>query len=185
MNAASLSLGYEGGIISQGIVGDAALAPVTPRGADIDISVSGDLNMVASSIESQYGGNIDITAGGTVDVGSPLLGQLATQAENGHLLGIASLWQGNITVIADGDINVDGSRIAAYDGGNIFLESLQGSVDAGVGASGATTVEKPYLDRHGNLLELLDVIPGSGILATSLSSVNPGRDGGRDQEYYG
>jgi len=184
INAASLSLGFGGGIFSQGIVGGngnnshTALAPVTPRGADIDISVSGDLSMVASSVESQYGGNINITAGGAIDVGSPLLGQLAAQQANLSLLGIVTLWRGNINVIADGDIDVAGSRVAAYDGGNIFLESLQGSVNAGVGGSGATSVVKPYVNRNGNLQELIDTIPGSGILATSYPELVPGETAG-------
>src|SRR5581483_7953528 len=73
IRAGSITLGNEGGIVSQGIAGipvNSQLAPITPRGADIDISTSGDLNMIASSVESMYGGNLNIQSGGAVEVGS-------------------------------------------------------------------------------------------------------------------
>jgi hypothetical protein len=89
-------------------------------------------------------------------------------------LGIVSLWGGNINVIADGDINVDGSRIAAYDGGNIFVESLNGNVNAGSGGKGSVTVYKPYVNKNGQVVDLEDIIQGSGILATSFPQLVPG-----------
>ena len=73
INAASLNLGNGQGIVSQGLNVYSALAPYTARGADIDISVSGDLTMLSSTIESEYGGAINITSGGTVDLGSALV----------------------------------------------------------------------------------------------------------------
>ncbi|MGA2557038.1 MAG: hypothetical protein ABSG04_12275, partial [Verrucomicrobiota bacterium] len=162
INAASMDLGNGGGVASLGIADNPALAPYTARGADLDISVSGNLSMLASTIQSQYGGDINITCGGTIDVGSVLVPSTAARTP-----GIISLWSGNISVIADGDINVDGSRIAAYDGGNIFVESLDGSVNAGTGGNGEVLVHKPYLDASGHVELLNEVIPGSGILATS------------------
>ena len=168
ISAASLSLGNEGGIISEGFGASAQLAHATPRGADIDISVSGDISMVASSIESDYGGNINITSGGSIDVGSPVLGSLVNAEEHlGNVFGIVTVWGGNISVIANKDIDVDSSRIATYDGGNIFVESLQGNVNAGSGGNGEVAVTKTYLDKHGNVQSAYDFIPGSGILATS------------------
>lgn len=160
INAASMNLGNSVGVISQGFNNDAALAPYTPRGANIDISLSGDLTMLSSSISSQYGGEINVVSGGAIDLGSALV------PATGYV-GIISVWQGNISVIADGDVNVDGSRIAAYDGGNIFVESLHGNVNAGTGGEGLVAVSKPYLDQKGGAASLTDVIPGSGILATS------------------
>ena len=77
---------------------------------------------------------------------------------------------GNINVVAGGDVNVDGSRIAAYDGGNVFVESLRGNVNAGTGGSGSVLVSKPYLTKNGQVQELNDVIPGSGVLAVRVSS---------------
>jgi filamentous hemagglutinin family protein len=175
INAASMDLGNGGGVVSQGIDGHTALAPYTASGANIDISVSGNLSMLASTIESEYGGDINITCGGTIDVGSALVPSTSKQ----YPLGIVSLWSGNISVIADGDINVDGSRIAAYDGGNIFVESLTGDVNAGSGGSGSVLVTKPYLNKIGQVADLYDEIPGSGILATSFPGLAYGQTTGQ------
>jgi hypothetical protein len=163
INAASMDLGNGGGILSLGIASDPGLAPYTARGANIDISVAGNLTMLGSAVESEYGGDINITSGGMMDIGSPLVPSTSA----GQVLGIISLWSGNISVIANGDINVDGSRIAAYDGGNIFVESLHGNVNAGVGGTGSALIRKPYVDAEGNVDSIEDAIPGSGILATS------------------
>jgi filamentous hemagglutinin family protein len=180
IDAASISLGNEGGIISEGFGSSSALAPVTPRGADIDISVSGNISMVASSIESDYGGDINIACGGSIDVGSPVLGSLVSSEEHlGNVFGIVSVWGGNISVIADGDVNVDSSRIAAYDGGNIFVESLQGNVNAGTGGNGAVAVTKTYLSAQGKVESDYDFIPGSGILATSYPELVYGQASGQ------
>jgi filamentous hemagglutinin family protein len=168
ISAASLSLGNEGGIVSQGFGSSAQLAQITSRGADIDISVNGNISMVASSIESEYGGDINVTAGGTIDIGSPVLGSLVNAEEHlGNVFGIVSVWGGNINVTASGDIDVDSSRIATYDGGNIFVESLHGNVNAGSGGNGEVAVTKTFVDKQGNVESDYDFIPGSGILATS------------------
>jgi hypothetical protein len=169
VSASSIDLGTSDGLISLGIGsattdnGYALLAPYTTRGADLDVTTSGNLSMLASSITSEYGGAINLTAGGAIEVGSPVIPQTSVSLP----LGIISLWQGDITVIADGDINVDGSRIASYDGGNIFVESLQGNVNAGTGADGSVQVTKPYVNKQGQISLSKVIIPGSGILAAS------------------
>jgi len=161
--ASSLNLGNSVGVLSLGPTCPAQV-PTTVRGADIDISLSGDLSMLSSSIASEYGGTINITCGGAIEVGSPAV---PPNSSISYPTGLVSLWQGDINVIANGDINVDGSRIAAYDGGNVFVESLYGNVDAGKGGNGKSYVDKPYVDAQGDLLDLPEFIPGSGILATS------------------
>jgi filamentous hemagglutinin family protein len=171
VNAAAIDLGNSQGLVSIGIgtsarsgfADFAALAPYTACGAALDVSVSGNLSMLSSSIESMYGGAVNIRCGGEIDVGSAL----APNQSVAIPLGIISLWGGNINVVANGDINVDGSRIAAYDGGDIFVESLDGNVNAGTGGLGAALVYKPYVNKNGQVVNLTDVIPGSGILATS------------------
>jgi trimeric autotransporter adhesin len=168
VNAGSIDLGNGGGLVSLGIAGGyAALAPYTSHGADLDISSSGNLSMVASTIESDYGGNINISCGGQLDVGSLLVPPASDQLT----LGIVSLWSGNINIVANGNINVDGSRIAAYDGGNIFVESLTGDVNAGTGGGSPTLIHKYYLNAEGKLVSSSDEIPGSGILATSYPEI--------------
>jgi filamentous hemagglutinin family protein len=174
MSAASMDLGNSGGVVSLGIGGHPGLVPYTSRGADIDIDVSGNLSMLASTIESEYGGDININCGGKVDVGSVLVPAASDQT----IIGIITLYSGNISVIANGDVNVDGSRIAAYDGGNIFVQSLNGNVNAGTGGGGAVLVSKPYATPQGTVDYLYDEIPGSGILATSFPQLVPGETSG-------
>ena len=36
-------------------------------------------------------------------------------------------------VVANGDININGSRIGTFDGGDVWVESTHGKVDAGQG----------------------------------------------------
>jgi hypothetical protein len=50
--------------------------------------------------------------------------------------GIYTSDQGDVTVIADGDIDLNGSRIATYNGGNVTVESLDGNINAGTGGAG-------------------------------------------------
>jgi hypothetical protein len=164
IEAGSIDLGNSEGIVSFGVSGNQALVPYTPRGAALDISSTGNISMIASAIESDYGGDINITSGGKVDVGSVLVPPASDQV----IAGIISLWSGNISIIADGNVNVDGSRVAAYDGGNIFVESLRGSVNAGSGNSlTPVLVQKPYVNAQGEVEYTRDEIPGSGILATT------------------
>jgi hypothetical protein len=83
-----------------------------------------------------------------------------------YVRGIFTVGQGNVGVVAGGDINVNGSRIAAYDGGNVFVESLGGNVDAGSGSSGSVAVEEIYVDPSTyQIYKFSPVIPLSGILA--------------------
>jgi filamentous hemagglutinin family protein len=171
VSAASVDLGNGGGIVSQGIENHIGLLPYTAHGAEIDLAVAGDLSMLSSTIESEYGGDINVRAGGTIDIGSAVVPSTSKQ----YPLGIVSLWQGNINVIAQDNINLDGSRIAAYDGGNVFVESLTGNVNAGAGGSGEVQVTKP--NPHGP--DLIEQIPGSGILATSFPQLLPGEKGGK------
>jgi filamentous hemagglutinin family protein len=163
ITAHHLDLGATVGIVSQGPRGNAALANYFTHGADINVSLSGDLDMFSTKIASLNGGDITVMAGGHVNVGSRdfnVSGQAAR--------GIFTVDDSDVTVIAAGDINVNGSRIAAYDGGNVLVRSLFGDVDAGSGGSGSAAVEKIYVDPvTRRILTYTPTIPGSGILATT------------------
>jgi filamentous hemagglutinin family protein len=171
VNAGSIDLGNGGGLISLGISGHPGLVPCTARGADLDITSGGNISMISSTIESDYGGDININCGGKMDVGSMLVPPVSDQIT----LGIVSLWGGDINVVAAGDVNVDGSRIAAYDGGNIFVESLDGNVNAGTGGGAPVLIQKVYAIKQGEVGSFADQIPGSGILATSFPQLAPGQ----------
>ena len=165
--ARTLDFGSTLGLQSVGPANNHALASLGHSGADINLSLSGNpnkqfaLNMFASAIASLAGGAIVVDAKGAVNVGSSIFtgDQIAR--------GIFTVAKSDVTVLADANINVNGSRIAAYDGGNVTVLSREGSVDAGHGGQGAVEVEKVVVDQHGNVLTYTPTIPGSGILATT------------------
>jgi filamentous hemagglutinin family protein len=144
------------------------LASLFDHGANINVNDSGNLTMYSSSIASLNGGNINVNAGGIINVGSAdfSVNTLGTR-------GIYSTSSGDISVIAAGNINVNGSRIATYDGGNVTVESLNGSVDAGNGISFPVTVSGYYVNPTTHIVyNFTPQIPFNGILALTF----PARD---------
>ena len=64
---------------------------------------------------------------------------------------------------------MEGSRIAAYDGGSLFVESLMGNVDAGDGNATEVKVNEVVVDPVTfKVATPQQPIAGSGILATTL-----------------
>jgi filamentous hemagglutinin family protein len=177
ITAQNLDLGTTAGILSEGVAYESvspgapnALSELFTKGADINVNLTGDLNMFSSSIATWNSGNISIFAGGNISAGSPDFTVTATGAR-----GIYSTAKGDVSVVANGDINVNGSRIAAYDGGNVTVESLDGNVNAGSGGNGYLLASAYTVDpgtRQINTFEL--TIPGSGILATTFPN-DPGQ----------
>lgn len=163
IQAHNLDLGATVGIVSQGPRGNSALAKYFTHGADIRVDLAGNLDMFSTKIASLNGGDISVVAGGSVHVGSATF-----QANDANARGIFTVDPSDVTVIARGDIDVNGSRIAGYDGGNVTVRSLEGNVDAGTGGSGAATVEKIHVDPLTHEIRTYSpTIPGSGILATT------------------
>jgi len=166
ITARNLDLGTTTGIQSKGaglysVAGDYPLASHFTKGADIGINLTGDLDMFSTSIASLNGGGIAINAGGAVNAGSSDFTVSALGAR-----GIFSTSGGDVSVIGGGNVNVNGSRIAAYDGGNVTVESLNGNVDAGTGASLPVAVQGYYVDPATHqLYQSSPQIPFSGILA--------------------
>jgi len=161
--ANNMDLGATVGIVSQGPRANAALANYFTEGADINIALAGNLDMFSTKIASINGGAITIYSGGVVNTGSRDFSVGDSVAR-----GIFTSGLSGVTVIARGDINVNGSRIAAYDGGNVLVRSLEGDVDAGTGGGGSATVEKIYVDPITRAVRTYaPTIPGSGILATT------------------
>jgi hypothetical protein len=170
INARNVDLGSTLGIRSLG-PGDGSAGPGQngalatichfTQGADINIALSGYLDIFSTTISAINGGNITIDAADYVTVGLESI-----NGDNQYVRGIFTVGPGNVSVTAGGDINVNGSRIAAYDGGNVFVESLSGNVDAGNGSSGSVSVEEIYVDPSTYLVyHFSPIIPLSGILA--------------------
>lgn len=163
VRARNLDLGATIGIVSQGPRGNAALAKLFTDGADLNVTLGGNLEMFSTKIASLNGGDITVVADGSVNVGSR-----SFIASDANARGIFTVDPSDVTVIARGNIDVNGSRIAGYDGGNVTVRSLEGNVDAGTGGSGSATVEKLYVDPvTRQILTYSPTIPGSGILATT------------------
>jgi hypothetical protein len=153
------------GISSVGPAINSALAKIATQGATIKINLAADLDLYASMISSWYGGAIDINVGGAINAG--LADLPFQQADVPH--GIWTSSDSDISVIAKGDINIQGSRIAAFDGGDVFVESLTGNVNAGTGNLSEILVNEVIVNpKTGAVTTPQQPIAGSGILATTL-----------------
>lgn len=163
VTAAALDLGATAGIVSEGPAENAALARYFLRGADINVSLTGDLDMFSTTISCLNGGNISVLAGGNVNLGSSLF-----IGNDPYARGIFSTDNGGISVVAGGDLTISGSRIAAYDGGDVTVRSLHGNVAVGAGGQGSAAVEEFYVNPISRAVSsYTTTIPGSGILATT------------------
>jgi filamentous hemagglutinin family protein len=135
-------------------------------GANLNVTVTGNLDMTSTKIANEnLLGNIQLTVGGTLNAG----GQFTPFDDPNVAKGIFTTSGGNVLVTADGDVDVNSSRIAAYNGGNVSVSSTHGDVNAGSGESGFVSVNAVELNpRTGELADITQSIPGSGILATTL-----------------
>jgi filamentous hemagglutinin family protein len=181
ISSRNMELGTTTGIQSLGVglyqVGSSyPLAKLFDTGADISVNTMGDLNMFSTSISSLNGGAVQVNVGVQVeDDGSLSVVNPAAQLNVGSkdftvaalgTRGIFSTSSGAVSVYAGGNININGSRIASYDGGKVTVESFNGNLDAGTGGSGYLVVQK-YSAKDGNVAYSQATIPGSGILATT------------------
>lgn len=170
ITAGSLDLGATAGLVSEGAAENPALAKYSATGADISVSLAGDLDMFSTTISGLAGGNISVTAGGAINLGSTdFIGN------DQFARGIFSTEGGAVSVQAGGDIDLNGSRIASYDGGNVTVESLHGNINVGAGGGGSAPVEELYVNPSTrDVVSYVVTIPGSGILATTFpKSLNP------------
>ncbi len=163
ITARNLDLGFCQGIISGGPMFNPALS-YAASGARMTMELEGNLAMFSSSIQSLYGGDIQVTAKGSVDVGSQeTLGKASTPR------GIYTVGQSSLSIVAGGDIDVNGSRIASYGGGDITVKSLEGNVNAGSGGIGFVRVTSVSVDpATRQVATSTQPIPGSGIIAATL-----------------
>ena len=190
IQAQSIDLGNSCGILSCGVADPQGgfarynnLASITPAGATVNVTVTADqtgtvvvdgytidphasLDMLTSTIAALGGGDVNVTStGGSLDLGSENL--FGTRREVGF--GVFTTGVANVNVIAEGDINIDGSRIAAYNGGNIFIESLDGNVNAGTGGTDYSGAEVTYVNpKTGQAGFYAEAVFGNGIVANTL-----------------
>ncbi|HEY1786641.1 MAG TPA: hypothetical protein VGJ73_00730, partial [Verrucomicrobiae bacterium] len=186
VTAASISLGDSDGILScgadpsLGLGGWGNLASLTPSGATINVTVTGpdtsqgaSLNMLTSAIAALGGGDVNvISEEGSMNLGIQAQG-LATSAQ-GAGLGVYTSGGGAVSVIAEGDVDINGSRIATYNGGDILVESLTGNVNVGSGGNSINNVNVAYVNPvTGRASLYAEKAFGSGINAFTLVPVPP------------
>jgi len=159
VQAASLDLGNTAGIGSDGFGNTglldngsgftyAALKPLLPvaasGGASVTVDVAGDITMATSGIYSRDGGDVTVTAGGRID-----LSQGSFVFPTDDCFGIYTSGHSDVHVTAGGNditssdpdaIYVGSSRIASFDGGNVFVTARNGNVDCGDGGNVALFV---------------------------------------------
>lgn len=170
ITANSISLGASDGIIASGIYDPQGyswygnLASITPVSATINILVTGNqvlydplpgetegeynpyessLYMISSTIASLEGGGVNVlNTGGGMDLGNA---DLINSTVGGSMaFGIYTTAGGNVNVIALDDVDIDGSRIATYDGGDILVESETKDVNVGNGSSDINSIVLVY-----------------------------------------
>lgn len=135
---------------------------------------TGNIRMVDSTIKTVTGqDDIHILAAGQVDVGTTVLNTSGANTANG----IMTEGGGNINVFAEGDINVNESRVVTYFGGNIILLSNHGDINAGRGST--TSVSPAALDtmlQNGKLVPKFSAPGvGSGIRTLTYDPDGPGQ----------
>ncbi|MDN5862229.1 MAG: filamentous hemagglutinin family protein, partial [Salinisphaera sp.] len=103
----------------------------------------GEINLFASRIKTERGGNIEFMApGGDVIVG--LRNTPAVLIDTGNnVLGMLTVADGDVRGFSRGDILVNQSRILTVGGGDILLWSSEGDIDAGKGKKTVTSVPPP------------------------------------------
>lgn len=136
VNAGSISLGNTYGILSCGVADPAGgfgrygnLVSLTQAGASVNVTVAGELVMPASTIATLGGGDVAVTGTGSLEVGRADLPVQRREVSPG----IFTSGAGNVALAARGDIDIAGSCVGAFDGGNVSVVSLAGNVNAGTG----------------------------------------------------
>ncbi|HUJ78871.1 MAG TPA: hypothetical protein VLY45_00995, partial [Nitrospiria bacterium] len=155
-------------------------------GGLLEVGAGGDLKMTLSKIVTYSGASIsihgdggaDIPLGGSVDVGTDTAPILSAA-----LFGIMTLNGGDIVIKADGNVEVNSSRVATFGTGNITIESVNGNINAGSGDRKQEVrfaipvidpvTGQPVLNAQGQQENLIVYVPGSGIFTFDPADPNP------------
>jgi filamentous hemagglutinin family protein len=179
VHAGSMDLGNSPGIVSYGFGGkygylQDATGALGSGGAAINLDVDGNLSMITSAIDSIDGGDVNVKVGGEVKISQ---GNFDFQTSSCY--GIYTSGYSDVHVTAGGDIDIGSGCIGAFNGGSVYVTSLNGDVNAGNGANKALFVYGIFLSPStglpifGTIGDLADPVSlqadpapyGSGILA--------------------
>ena len=138
----------------------------------------GDILLYASKVSTNSGGSIDLIApGGLINVGAP--GKAFKNPDNPSNpgeIGIITEKGGEIRAIANGDFQVNQSKVITQFGSDIAIWSTTGTIDAGRGSKTATSIPQRIVqtDADGNTtIEVRGVAAGSGIRAQTYDEDGP------------
>ena len=113
---------------------------------DIPIRMPATLTLTSSQIYTLSGGNISILVpGGAINVGLAFTPVGVAQKPASELGIVAEGSRQCRHLFAQGDVNVNGSRIFTLGGGNILIWSDTGSIDAGNGSKSSLSVPPPVV----------------------------------------
>lgn len=124
-------------------------------------SGGGNIAMTQSTIKTTSGqDNLYIIAAGQIDVGTSIISSNKDTSK-----GLLTEGGGSINVFAEQDINVNESRVVTYFGGDIFMLSNHGDINAGRGsATAVSAMAAGFIDVGGKLVNKFSApAPGSGI----------------------
>lgn len=156
--------------------GFAALETLFPGSTDAENNpYDGDISLFFSQIYTRDGGDINLlTPGGGVNAGlaADTLRRFGIEKDPSRL-GLVTRRGGDIGIIADGDVQVNESRIFAINDSDIMVWSSNGDVDAGRGAK--TAISAPTFavtyDKDGHAFVTYDAaLSGSGIQARTATA---------------
>lgn len=124
-------------------------------------SGSGDIRMTQSVIKTTSGqDDLYILAAGQIDVGTTIISD-----QKDTSLGLLTEGGGDINVFAEGDINVNESRVVTFFGGDIFMLGNHGDINAGRGSNTAVSATADStIEVGGKRVDKFKApAPGSGI----------------------
>lgn len=138
----------------------------------------GGIDLFASRVKTERGGNIDfMVPGGDLVVGLANTPQALLDVGN-NVLGMVVAGSGDLRGFSRGDMLVNQSRMLTVGGGDVLLWSSEGDIDAGKGKKTASAVPPPVvgIDGQGNVTQVLQgAVAGSGIGALQ-SGATPAGD---------
>nr|WP_174505903.1 filamentous haemagglutinin family protein [Acinetobacter sp. Marseille-Q1620] len=126
---------------------------------------TGNLDMRNTTLQTQQGGNISISApGGELLIGS----SSAPPADKPSSSGIIAAREGDVNIFSDRSVLLAQSRIFALQGGDMMIWSSNGDINAGKGAK--TTSELAQVSYMCSLyyycqLDAINQVSGAGIAA--------------------
>ena len=137
---------------------------------------AGDILLFSSKVSTNSGGSIDLIApSGLINVGAPGQAFKDTLSNTGEI-GTITEKGGAIRAIANGDFQVNQSKVITQFGSDIAIWSSTGTIDAGRGSKSATSIPERIVqtDVDGNTtVEVRGVAAGSGIRAQSYDPDGP------------